>query len=154
MYKDYAGGSYLDHTGGAADYVCLPKDPIYQSSSCPLGAAGEMYGAEYQGGCHDDNDVPCAVCRSTNHSSTVMIPARNTCYPGWVEQYRGDLASGAYGHTAASQFVCLDASPEEVPSGGANTNGKLFYAVVGHCGSLPCPPYKEGVALTCVVCAK
>lgn len=153
--KGYAGGSSFDHVGGPPEYVCLPNDPIYQSSTdnCTLQAAGEMYGAAYGGACFP-SDVPCAVCKTTSHSSTIMIPARNACYPGWVEQYHGNLASGANSHTAASQYVCLDVNPEVIPGGKANAHGKLFYAVVGYCGIMQCPPYKDSARLACVVCAK
>ena len=149
----YAGGSWHDDTGGAAEYVCLPRDPI-NHTYFTMDNLGLMYGAEYHGGSLNDQDVPCAVCRSTVYSSIVMIPARNQCYPGWVEQYHGMLSSGYHGSNASTQYVCLDAEPKAVPNGQQNNDGKWFDMVTSKCGSLPCPPYTDNALLSCVVCAK
>ena len=113
-----------------------------------------MYGAEYSGGPNNKHDVPCAVCRSTEHISIVMIPARDSCYNGWTEQYRGMLMAGYHGHNSASQYICVDAQPEVVFRSKADQNGKILYHVQSKCGSLPCPPYIQDSLLVCVVCAK
>ena len=98
-------------------------------------------------------DPPCVVCRSPR-SSVHMIPARNLCYGDWNLEYTGYLVGGHYGHTAASEFICLDEDPEVVAGGEANKNGKLFYFAEARCGSLKCPPYINGRELTCAVCSK
>lgn len=168
VYHGYAGGSWYDHSGGAAEYLCLPQDPIWGHF---LGGVQDhtayVFGAEYELGQrtlseffktspkagHDD--VPCAVCR-TKRPSVYMIPARNQCYDGWTKEYHGYLVGGYHGHASAAQFVCLD-SDLEILSGGnhaENNNGKLFYFAESRCGSLPCPPYVNGRELTCVVCSK
>jgi len=86
---------------------------------------------------------------------TMMIPARTECYPGWTEAYHGDLSSGYYGHAAASQYVCVDQSPQALVGGGnVNDEGKLFYSVKARCGSLRCPPYEDEKEMACVVCLK
>ena len=154
-------------TGGAAEYICLPRDPIwgYYEDSVQESNAG-VHGAEYQlyqktlSNFFESNikmgydDAPCAVCRAPR-SSVVMIPGRNQCYPGWTKEYHGYLAAGADGNAAASEFVCLDIGAE-ILTGGAhaqNKNGKVFYLAEARCGSLPCPPYVDGRELTCVVCS-
>ncbi|XP_033748451.1 short-chain collagen C4-like [Pecten maximus] len=162
VYSGYAGGSHYSHSGGAAEYVCMPTDPIWgPHKDTPVyhGHAGYMYGAEYEeptalfGVKNTLQDVPCAVCMTKQYSTTLMIPGRNECYTGWTEAYHGDLASGYYGHTAASQYVCVDSQPQVLETGSSvNQNGKLFYGVQSKCGPLPCPPYENGKFLTCVVC--
>ena len=57
-------------------------------------------------------------------------------------------------HQAPSEYVCVDKNGEKVRGGEADRNGKLFYQVEAVCGSLPCPPYKNGREMTCVVCPK
>ena len=83
-----------------------------------------------------------------------MVPGRNTCFNGWNLEYAGYLASGAHHSAAATEYICLDANPETVPSGFSDQDGKLFHLVEGICGSLECPPYENGRELTCAVCSK
>ena len=59
--------------------------------------------------------------------------------------------AGYHGHSAATQFTCMDKGMEQILGSGANTNGYLFYTVEAHCDQhIPCSE-KE---LTCVVCTK
>lgn len=82
-----------------------------------------------------------------------MIPARNRCPGGWTLEYYGYLVGGHHGHTAASEFICLDGEPETVDDGEPDYDGKLFYFVEAVCGTLKCPPYISGRELTCAVCS-
>jgi hypothetical protein len=160
----YAGGSHYTHTGAAANYQCLPNDPTWSKYNDAVGDAATMYGAEFEvggsvgdtlfGGHLADQDVACVVCRSRSRATSVMIPARTSCYVGWHLEYAGYLMAGASTHVAASEFVCVDAHPQPEPHSFQNDNGKLFYFVEGICGSLPCPPYVNGRELACVVCTK
>ncbi|XP_021359347.1 short-chain collagen C4-like isoform X2 [Mizuhopecten yessoensis] len=164
VYSGYAGGSYFTHPGAAAEYVCMPTDPIwgpYKDYVYGNENVGYIYGAEYEEPAHifsmpnSAEDVPCSVCLGSSHSASLMIPGRTQCYPGWTEAYHGELASGYHGHAAASQYVCVDQDPQTLPAGGTHDeNGKLFYGVKAKCGSLPCPPYEDGKFLSCVVCMK
>jgi len=92
LYKiGFTGGSHYTQPGGAANYLCLPSDPSVGVK--PASALYNIiYGAEFESndfGPHaKDEDVPCAVCRSPMATSTLMIPARDTCYPGWTAAYR------------------------------------------------------------------
>ncbi|OWF49555.1 short-chain collagen C4-like [Mizuhopecten yessoensis] len=163
VYSGYAGGSHFTHSGAAAEYVCMPSDPIWgpHKDIVHNDWVGFMYGAEYQapnimfgmsGGVHD---VPCAVCLGNQRTTSLMIPGRTECYPGWTEAYHGDLASGYHSFQAASQYVCVDKDPQTFPTRTLlDENGKLFYGVKTKCGSLPCPPYEDGKFLSCVVCMK
>ena len=151
----YAGGGWYNHKGSPTNYLCLPSDP----SIGPVeGGSSYLYGTEYQGNFGKqhtyDEDVPCAVCRSPQHTSTLMIPARDHCYPGWNMQYTGRLASSYYDHPSGKNYVCVDKDPDYIAGGLENKNGALFYEVSTVCGSLPCPPYTNGSTVLCVVCTK
>ncbi|OWF51559.1 uncharacterized protein LOC110448979 isoform X5 [Mizuhopecten yessoensis] len=161
VYSGYAGGSHYSNKGAAAEYVCLPPDPSWgPKQNIRAQQPGLMYGAEYEDdilfNVKDRNrDVPCAVCRSSIQSTSIMIPARSTCYPGWDAAYHGYLASGYYNQPAASQYVCVDQEPQTLLGGGSsNDEGKLFFQVRAKCGSLKCPPYEDDKVLSCVVCMK
>jgi hypothetical protein len=159
----YAGGSYFGHQGAAASYLCLPSDPQWMSYLDGRdNTGGLVYGAEYEittaqksllGDIHN-HDVPCAVCQSTTRATSLMIPARTSCYGNWHLEYNGYLMSGHYGHGGATDYVCVDKNPETIPGSNADTNGKLFYFVEAACGSLPCGPYIEGREIACAVCTK
>ncbi|XP_069104556.1 uncharacterized protein [Argopecten irradians] len=158
-----ASGSHFDHTGAAAEYVCMPDDPIWGPHKNLLygDRIAFMYGAEYEqpaamfGLPSTVENVPCAVCFTNQYSTLIMIPGRTKCYSGWTEVYHGDLTSGYHGHKAASQYACVDKDPQAIPGGGSQDDGsKLFYGVKAKCGALPCPPYEDGKFLSCVVCVK
>ena len=152
-------GKKLHNQGGGANYQCLPRNPDW-----PYGATGGyqsksyMYGAEYQ---HEkspawsskvhDNDVPCAVCLVSGRNRQVMIPAKQVCPNGWTREYYGLLVADHHTHRS-STYICLDANMEFVDGGNENKNGGLLYVVEAVCGSLKCPPYKDGFELSCVVC--
>jgi len=116
-----------------------------------------LYGAEYEGNDFGTNsvneDMPCAVCRRNSVSTTVMIPGRKSCYPGWRMEYNGLLAGGDHTHSASS-YLCVDKIPEYIPSGQKNEDGHLFYVISFKCGPLPCPPYKDNTVVNCVVYSK
>lgn len=117
-----------------------------------------MYGGEFQtnffGSHANAEDVPCALCRTHQATSVIMIPGKNSCYTGWKVEYHGYLASGYYGHNVATAYVCIDNNPEYIIGGVDRHYGKLFYGVISKCGSLKCPPYIDSYPLTCVVCSK
>ena len=101
-------------TGGAAEYICLPRDPIWgQYEDGVQQYSTGVYGTEYQlnkrtlSNFFETNirqsydDAPCAVCRASR-SNVVMIQGRNQCYVGWTKEYHGYLAAGNEGNAAAS----------------------------------------------------
>ncbi|XP_052761875.1 uncharacterized protein LOC128204501 [Mya arenaria] len=160
VYEGFAGGGHFNEKGASSNYICLPKDPIFDSDRRKGGSASTVYGAEYETNgatfhtsLHDE-DVPCAVCRVVGRS-VVMIPARNACYSGWHTEYSGHLMSSHQGHEANKELVCMDGNLEMADGSDAgDQNGALFYFVQAVCGSLKCPPYSPNKTLTCVVCSK
>ncbi|XP_071131279.1 uncharacterized protein [Mytilus edulis] len=159
IYKGYAAGEkyYYSSTyrGGASNMLCLPDNP--ELSNKTAGGSSLIYGTEFSGndliaGANDE-DVSCAMCRSTNTSSTVMFPGRKTCYSGWKEEYNGVLASSAYSHNP-SPYICVDVHPIYVNGGQRNNDEHLLYVTKLKCGSIPCPPYTDNVQVNCVVCSK
>ncbi|ELU02754.1 hypothetical protein CAPTEDRAFT_117881, partial [Capitella teleta] len=167
VYRGYAGGTHYTHSGGASDYLCLPRDPQWGSENGTKAKYfSDVWGAEYQmasfpfslrssgSSTLNDHNVPCAVCRAKTRASVLMVPARQECHEGWTKEYSGYLTTGYKGHVGRNQYACMDAAPEVLAAGHLNENGALFYHVEGVCGSLPCPPYINGRELTCVVCTK
>ena len=161
VYEGYAGGSHYTHAGGAANYLCLPKDPTWSHYKDGHDGGHLIYGTEYEFGSRareyfdkdlHNQDVPCAVCK-TKRSNVLMIPAHNQCYDGWTMEYKGYLVAGHHSQASATEFICLDGEAGIVEVGATDQNGKLMYQVEASCGSLKCPPYVEGRELACVVCS-
>ena len=156
------GGSHYTHPGGGSNYLCLPKNPIYQKVKAGNQGSTYIYSTEYElnkqtnifpKNVHD-HDAPCAVCHTESRGSHLMIPARNICPAGWVLEYTGYLMAEHYNHKGRTQYICVDGNPSGTHGSHANLNGALLYFVESHCGSLPCPPYVQGNELTCAVCTK
>ncbi|CAC5387249.1 unnamed protein product [Mytilus coruscus] len=74
----WAGGSFYDQPGAAAEYVCLPPDPDFVKTTA--GEYGRMYGAEFDTNLFasdaNNEDFPCAFCRPKYSSSSIMIPGK------------------------------------------------------------------------------
>ncbi|XP_041472566.1 short-chain collagen C4-like [Lytechinus variegatus] len=162
VYAGTAAGAHYLHSGGGAEYLCMPPDPIYDEyQSGALRAL--LYSAEYEtetsiNRLRDLHDYTpkCAVCRAPSGRSTkLMIPARNKCPSDeWRLEYSGYLMS-AYQTHKRSKFVCFDHDMEAQPGTPGDQNGALFYTVSAVCGSstgLPCDPYIDDQELTCAVC--
>ncbi len=147
-------------SGGAAQYLCLPKDPQYLAVSAGSSSRHLLYAGEYEISnfpplSHLNNhDVPCAVCQVTGRSTMLMIPAKTTCPAGWTSEYKGYLMTAYCTHAHQTEFICVDQEAEARPGTSASTNGALMYPVEATCGSngLPCGPYQAGGELACVVC--
>ncbi len=161
VYKGLAAGSDHLKTGGGANYVCTTEQPQYLSNINPP-CGTDLYGAEYHGSVvgslYNHNNVPCAVCYSSQRSSKLIIPGRITCPQSWTEEYEGYLMterSDHPGHKHPMVYECVDKDGEAVPGEAHDTNGALFSHVGAVCNvGLPCPPYVTNRAITCVVCTK
>ncbi|KAK3091964.1 hypothetical protein FSP39_024034 [Pinctada imbricata] len=123
----------------------------------------KIYGGEYDiggstfgnSGLNNGDNIPCAVCQSTKGIQKLMIPGRVTCTRGWTRQYTGFLATQyGKGHVSSSQYICMDSRPTAADGGHRNDNGALPYPVQAACGALPCPKYRTGKTISCVVCTK
>jgi hypothetical protein len=80
-----------------------------------------------------------------------MIPGKLSCPAGFMKQYQGFLTANDYG-SQKSEYLCVDDNPDFLEGSRQNENGKLFYPVITVCGTLPCPPYKNGDYVACSVC--
>ena len=84
-----------------------------------------------------------------------MIPASITCPTSWTEEYKGYLMAEHANHKCNAVYECVDQQAENIPGTQCDTNGALFYHVVGACGAgLPCPPFVKNKVIACVVCTK
>ena len=158
VYEGITGGSHWVHSGGGANYVCLSKVPQYMSTHVPP-RYSSMYGTEYEDvngifpGKHDHN-APCAVCYSSTKTVKLMIPARITCPSSWTIEYKGYLMAEHYGQKKNTVYECFDENPESIPNSSANIGNAAIYFTLSTCNGLPCPPYVNNRAITCVVCTK
>lgn len=157
--KGFTSGSQYNEKGNGVNTLCLPHDPENLLTTISVSTGNDyahLYGAEYQfniGRIQIDDNVPCAVCRTTMASSTIMIPGKRSCPIHWQKQYTGILTANWYDYQE-SEYLCIDEDPDYVEGSRRNENGRLFYPVKTVCGSLPCPPYENGNLLSCVVCSK
>ena len=97
------------------------------------------------------------MCRVESATSVLMIPAKSSCPNTWNMQYSGFLVSDASGNDYrwhGSDYICLHNDAEYLTEGARrhNNDGHILYPVQAVCGSLPCPPYKNGQYITCAVC--
>ena len=162
VYDGLTAGSWYDHTGGGANYICAVKDAKYYAGATTANHGYSLlYGAEHQISNRqaltglDNQNIPCAVCEVSTRSKHLMVPGTYECPTGWTEEYRGWLMAGYHGHKGRNMFVCLDKDPEAVPGHQHNTGGALMYHVEAECNKgLPCGPYDNRKELSCVVCTK
>ncbi len=158
VYSGIAGGSWYDHKGGGANYLCMPKDPDYNPNLTYVPGKqelGEIYGAEYErttNSAHQDHNVPCAVCKVSYRTTILMIPAKSSCPPSWTREYYGYLMTESRKHHR-TMYECVDREMEHLAGGVGNTDGVLFHPSEIRCQrGLPCPPYVDHKELNCVVC--
>ncbi|XP_052059810.1 short-chain collagen C4-like [Mytilus californianus] len=160
VYDGYAAGKHFNIGGSGANFLCLPKNPEWNSYKDGVNTwRGKIYGIEYEVGqkpypsTFHDKDMPCAVCQS-KRSTVLMVPGKLTCHDGWHKEFSGYLMSqsSTNGRTPA-EYICVDEKLESVPGGDSGRNEAVVYPVEVVCGSLKCPPYVNGRELTCVVCS-
>ncbi len=161
VYSGLAGGTYYNHNGGGANYLCLPHNPQYLGYHRGGYGASYLYGAEYEtyreGPLNfrsmDEHNVPCAMCYTPRRGTVIMLPARYSCPSGWTQEYYGYLMSDHRNHQRTS-FECMDINAESVPGSARDDNGALFYFSQAACTGLPCPPYDTQKEITCAVCTR
>lgn len=103
---------------------------------------------------YDHRRVPCSVCIKKKKTSTIVIPARTYCYGDLVKEYDGYLYAGHHTHVAATEYICVDKTPEALDKSPNWTNKTMLYPVRVNCnGALPCPPYVNGREVAGVVCS-
>ena len=161
VYAGRAGGTWWNHKGGAANYLCMPDDPDYLSYQPGVQGYNYVYGAEYESNqgplraVHEHN-VPCAVCYASTRVAVTMIPAKTQCPSTWTLEYSGYLMSASrnWNDHYRTMYECIDKNPDSVPGSASNANGVLFYHVEANCNGMLCPPYDPQKELTCAVCTK
>ncbi|XP_052072404.1 uncharacterized protein LOC127710517 [Mytilus californianus] len=167
VYSGFVGGSSYTKSGSAVDYLCLINDPQWGIYDSKVNANPFIGGALFHShdinvpnslfdkDMYDHHRVPCSVCQKMKKASTIMIPARKDCYGNLVKEYDGYLYAGYPDHEAASEYICLDKTPEALDKSHSDwTDKKLLYPVRVNCnGAIPCPPYVDGREVTCVVCS-
>ena len=161
LYAGSAGGSRYSHTGGGANYICMPNDPDYLEFQPGVQGRSPVTWIEYQTlggplGSLDEYNAPCAVCYAATRAATVMIPAKTTCPSSWTQEYSGYLMSAFYGSNHyRTMFECVDKDAEGIPGSGTNSpNSGVLYFAEASCEGMECPPYDAEKELTCVVCSK
>ena len=85
-----------------------------------------------------------------------MVPGTIVCPSSWTREYYGYLMAARYDHSR-STFECVDVDAESIPGSAVDTNGALFYFTeIRDCDGdgFNCPPYANGVEVTCAVCTK
>ena len=161
LYSGRAGGTHHGHSGGAANYLCMPDDPDHLQYES--GVQGESYvaGVEYwyeilpSLSSASYHNAPCAVCYVATRSVAVMIPAKTQCPTNWTLEYIGYLMSEWHGRNGRSMYECVDKDPESIPGLNGDSNPKaIFHLVEPYCNGLSCPPYDDEKELTCAVCTR
>ena len=112
VYSGITVGEWTHHQGGGANYLCLPEELEYLSSSYDRGYAFLYSTAEYRcpilsTASHEQN-APCAVCYTSTKSVQIMIPAKTTCTcPNtWTTEYIGYLNGMIVSATKIS-YTCM-----------------------------------------------
>uniref|UniRef100_A0A1X7TC29 Uncharacterized protein n=1 Tax=Amphimedon queenslandica TaxID=400682 RepID=A0A1X7TC29_AMPQE len=97
-----------------------------------------------------NHNAPCAVCYTSTKSVKLMIPARTSCPSSWTIEYKGYLMTERHNHAYNKVYECVDEYPESVDGSGADIDAAFLYFTVLTCNGLPCPPYVNNRAITCV----
>lgn len=162
LCEGYTAGSHHNQHGSGSNYLCLPEVPQWNvhvngNQRYTGTIVGAAYGFSSRNNIFDESNVdtdlggnpaPCAVCYARDRSTTLMIPARPQCPPGWTIEYGGYLASEwSSSDRKRSSFVCWDEAPE-IAAGGRAQHQAAVYPVEVLCGTLPCSTYITGRELT------
>ena len=177
-----AGSAYFAD-GGGSNYQCLTTDPEYDSKSYTLRyAVAQIRPMQYETAAGPNmfgsgllyEYVPCVACETEQRITQVTIPGATRCPSSdWTLDYQGFVMSErVFGDESQvldvpgrgrGSFVCIDSKAENSPSPMKSVgqwNGGVLYPVSVDCWSdigsplLPCPPYRNNTALSCVVCSK
>ena len=158
MYEGIAAGTRYEKSGGGANLLCLPKNPLYHSYNrwrqdyARLGPV-EIHPSFSFGAVSWDDNIRCAVCK-TYRSTTIMMPATYSCPSGWTLEYWGYLMTSK-DNRHRGEFVCVDSSAQPLPGGRGHTpEAHDLWHVEAYCNVIPCPPYNDYQELTCAVCSQ
>ena len=164
VYSGLIAASHHLHSGGGANYLCLPHDPqpLETTAGVEFNRA-TLYGVDYDFPRSPDtltsvrtHNAPCVVCYTSQRSTVLTMPGKPTCPdPSWTLEYAGYLVAERHNNHRV-MFECLDKDPECIPGSVGWINGwgaLMFLTEVANCNSgIPCPPYSQGMELACAVC--
>ena len=159
VYKGSMAGSHYAQKGAGANHLCLPFDPEYVPG-VGNGGGAYIYGSEYRHANQINSDkhniqlrnIPCAVCRVQMRSTTIMVPAHNSCPRSWTREYYGFLMGAHYTYRKMN-YICMDREMKTLPGHAGDQGGNLLYSAATQCGhGLDCPPYQAEKPITCAVC--
>ena len=160
VYAGRAGGTYFGHSGGGANYICMPDDPNHLQYQSGVQGYSYVAGVEYYYASLPSlssvnyHNVPCAVCYVATRSVSLMIPAKTQCPTLWTLEYIGYLMAGHY-NNGRTMYECVDKDPESVPGLNVGSNPRAFFRLAEpYCNGLSCPPYDAEKELTCAVCTR
>ena len=158
LYAGIVAGSYYNHYGGGANYLCLPKEDPQNLSTTYKGDQAYLYGIESYSpilSLKKDEDVPCAVCYTPTKKVQLMIPGRLNCSSSWTKEYEGYLMTARSSQYGNQNYICVDKDAESfLPPKTRSPYGPSLYHVTARCSGIPCPPYNDKKYITCVVCTK
>ena len=118
VYHGITAGSYHSHTGGGANYLCMPHNPQYGEYVSGVQGYSLIYGTEYEvnngpisSAVHDHN-APCAVCYVSTRVTVLMLPARLECPSSWTLEYTSYLMSTRHADNHyRTMYECVDKNP-------------------------------------------
>ena len=141
--------------GGGTNVLCLDTNTsdTYTKDYNPFYPA-YLGGVEYYQTANSGYDATCAVCMSSK-KSTLMIPNRSSCPPGWVKEYGGALAASPSHSSSyfAHEYICVDQAFNRTASNSNGYEAFLTYAYFG-CGNLPCTIMSTSTVPACSVCSR
>ena len=152
LYTGKVAGNHYSHTGGGANYICLPDQPEFYSNTSTTSNNNNSHIFRAFG--DNNNSIPCVVCYVSNRTTYLMIPAKITCPKTWTIEYQGYLMTSHHTQPRNTIYECVDKDTESILGSGVKTAGTLFYHVQAQCNNQFCPPYNTEKELACVVCTK
>ena len=158
VYYGTAGGTNNGHSGGAANIICMPRDPDHLRYSSGQQGYSYVYGirisaSSYQGLSRSSGYyLPCAVCFVPARDTILKIPAKVNCPTNWTREYYGYLMTEHYSHSGRLMYECVDKDAEA--RRGASSAGYLYHVEPVCSNGVSCPPYDNSKELTCVVCSR
>ena len=162
------GSASSGATGGGVEFLCLPKNPEWRSTSTSPSYVSWIGSVSYQvsgyifSSSADNKRAPCAKCYTNSRPAVMMIPGRKSCPSYWTEEYDGYLMASQESLNHPSRYICVGSlstyysysSSSYYQYSGYLTFVKADcsgYATLDECSS---GEYQHGRVLTCVVCSR
>ncbi|PVD34521.1 hypothetical protein C0Q70_05796 [Pomacea canaliculata] len=124
VYRGFTSASHYDDTASTPNRLCLTDTPGFDSTDMYGDFYQRVFGAEYFVTGPNHTVVPCAVCR-TPQPTTIMVPGTWNCSEGWDTQYIGHIIGHFFTDIRASEYICLDAEPEDADGNEAGWDSGL-----------------------------